>query len=392
MSTDTGRIVLVSQVFPPARGGSGRWLWELYRRLSDDVHVLTSTGDGTETFDLTQSLAIERCDWRFPSWSVASLGGARAYVRAYRRLAALVGQSHANVVHCAKALPEGLLGLFACWRHGTSYCCYVHGEELTLARASRDLTWLTRLVLSRAALVVANSTNTQRLLDEDWHVSSRVVVMHPGVDTTRFVPRPLSADIRAKLGWTGRRVVLTVGALQKRKGQDMMLRALPAIRMAQPDVLYVMAGEGWERDYLERIVDELQLRDSVQFREVTTDAELAECYQQCDLFALPNRRVGWDIEGFGIVLLEAQACGKAVLAGRSGGTADTLIPGVTGELVDCETPEPLANAVVTLLRDPARLETMGTRGRAHMIERFDWSVLVRQATSLFASMGRSITQ
>jgi phosphatidylinositol alpha-1,6-mannosyltransferase len=151
-------------------------------------------------------------------------------------------------------------------------------------------------------------------------------------------------------------------------------------------VLYVMAGEGWERDYLARIVDELRLGDSVQFREVMTDEELAECYQQCDLFALPNRRVGWDIEGFGIVLLEAQACGKAVLAGRSGGTADTLIPGETGELVDCETTEPLANAVVTLLRDPARLETMGTRGRALMVERFDWSVLMRQATSLFAEI------
>jgi phosphatidylinositol alpha-1,6-mannosyltransferase len=127
----------------------------------------------------------------------------------------------------------------------------------------------------------------------------------------------------------------------------------------------------------------------VQFREVRTDAELAEYYQQCDLFALPNRRVGWDIEGFGIVLLEAQACGKAVLAGRSGGTADTLLPGVTGELVDCETPEPLANAVVALLCNPARLQAMGTRGRALMVERFDWSVLVSQAVSIFSSARRS---
>jgi phosphatidylinositol alpha-1,6-mannosyltransferase len=378
--------LLLSDVFPPRKGGSGRWLWELYRRLQDDVHVLTSTGDQTKEFDRTQSLAITRCDWQFPSWSPVNVAGARAYMRVYRHLARVVGRSRPDAIHCAKALPEGLLGLLAHWRHGTPYCCYVHGEELTLARASHDLAWLTRLVLSRAALVVANSTNTQRLLNEDWRIASHVVVMHPGVDTTRFVPKPPSADIRAKLGWTGRRVVLTVGALQKRKGQDMMLRALPAIRAAQPEVLYVMAGEGWERDYLARIVDELRLGDSVQFREVMTDEELAECYQQCDLFALPNRRVGWDIEGFGIVLLEAQACGKAVLAGRSGGTADTLIPGETGELVDCETTEPLANAVVTLLRDPARLETMGTRGRALMVERFDWSVLMRQATSLFAEI------
>ena len=124
--------------------------------------------------------------------------------------------------------------------------------------------------------------------------------------------------MRARLEWTGRRVVLTVGALQKRKGQDMMIRALPAIRQRCPDVLYAIVGEGWERPYLESLVAELSVADLVQFRATPADDELIECYQQCDLFALPNRQVGWDFEGFGIVLLEAQACGKPVVTGQSG--------------------------------------------------------------------------
>src|SRR4029453_2663396 len=126
--------------------------------------------------------------------------------------------------------------------------------------------------------------------------------------------------VRKELGRTGRQVVLTVGALQKRKGQDMMIRALPAIRRRCPDVLYAMIGEGWERPYLDKLVADHGVGDLVQFRGTPTDDEMIRCYQQCDLFALPNRQVGWDLEGFGIVLIEAQACGKPVVAGTSGGT------------------------------------------------------------------------
>lgn len=114
------------------------------------------------------------------------------------------------------------------------------------------------------------------------------------------------------------------------------------------------------------------------------DEELIVCYQQCDVFALPNRQVGWDIEGFGIVLLEAQACGKAVLAGRSGGTVEAIQSGVTGELVPCEQPEPLAEAIVGLLSDPERRRAMGAAGRAWVLGRFDWPVLQRQATQMFS--------
>jgi len=173
--------------------------------------------------------------------------------------------------------------------------------------------------------------------------------------------------------------VLTVGALQKRKGQDMLIRALSAIRTRVPNVLYAIAGEGWEHRYLEALAREHGVDDIVQFRGAPRFAELVECYQQCDLFALPNRTIGWDFEGFGIVLLEAQACGKPVLAGRSGGTAETIQPGVTGELVDCETPEPLADAVAGLLNAPERLAEMGARAREWAVDRFDWRVLAREA-------------
>jgi len=207
--------------------------------------------------------------------------------------------------------------------------------------------------------------------------------MHPGVDTARFVPSPVDAEARQRLGWLNRRVILTVGALQKRKGQDMMIRALPALRARFPNVLYSIVGEGWEKTYLERLADELGVREMVQFRGVPSDSELVTCYQQCDVFALPNRQVGWDIEGFGIVLLEAQACGRPVITGASGGTSETIEPGETGLVVVCETVEPGVNAVSDILDHADRAAQLGVRGRERAVTQFDWRVLSRQAQALF---------
>jgi phosphatidylinositol alpha-1,6-mannosyltransferase len=206
------------------------------------------------------------------------------------------------------------------------------------------------------------------------------------VDTHAFVPAAPDAEVRAQLGWKDRLVVLTVGALQQRKGQDTMIRALPRLLQRHPNLLYSISGEGWERPRLEQLVNDLGLRAAVQFRGVPEDAELVRGYQQCDLFALPNRQVGWDFEGFGIVLLEAQSCGKAVVAGASGGTVETLIPGQTGFVADCSAPEGVAQAVGDALEAPERLVRMGQRAREWVVGRFDWSVLVPQAARIFGNV------
>jgi phosphatidyl-myo-inositol dimannoside synthase len=209
-----------------------------------------------------------------------------------------------------------------------------------LAHTSRELKWMTKRALRGAAGLVANSQNTRTLLTRDWGVpAERVHVLHPGVDTTKFVPAEQIVEVRKRLGWENRRVILTVGALQKRKGQDTLIQALPLLLKKFPELLYSIAGEGWERAYLDQLVSEHNLHSWVQFRGTPNDRELLDCYQQCQLFALPNRQVGWDFEGFGIVLLEAQACGQPLLTGDSGGTIETLNPGSTGVVVDCTQPE-----------------------------------------------------
>jgi phosphatidylinositol alpha-1,6-mannosyltransferase len=144
-----------------------------------------------------------------------------------------------------------------------------------------------------------------------------------------------------------------------------------------------LVGEGWERAYLEDLAAQCGVGDLVQFRGVLSDEDLLQCYQQCDVFALPNRQIAWDFEGFGIVLLEAQACGRPVIAGRSGGTSEAMRPSETGELVECDAPDELAIVASALLDDAKRRADLGTRGRQWVETTFDWGVLTRQALALF---------
>jgi phosphatidylinositol alpha-1,6-mannosyltransferase len=385
-------ILLLTEVFPPRKGGSGRWFWELYRRLAGvNVHVVAGHtaghSGGDASFDRAAPLPITRLPLYFKSWGLWDGRSLLEYARAFLALRPIVAGVKPDVIHCGKCLPEGLLAAtFQRWR-GIPFLTYVHGEELTLAHTSKQLTRLTHKVLRQSTRVIANSHHTKGILRNDWNVpEDRIVVLHPGVDTTRFVPAESRPDVRARLGWAGRRVILTAGALQKRKGQDMLIRALPAIRARCPDVLYCIVGEGWERAYLDQLVAEHGVANAVQFRPTPDDEELVECYQQCDLFALPNRQVGWDFEGFGIVLLEAQASGKPVIAGASGGTVETFTADVTGRLVNCESPDQLATAVCALLDDPKQRSKMGENARQWVVSRFDWSVLSAEAGRLFATV------
>jgi phosphatidylinositol alpha-1,6-mannosyltransferase len=382
--TPAGPVLLISEVFPPRTGGSGRWFFEVYRRIPRElVRVVAGEDPRQEEFDRTHDLALTRLPLTLPSWGVLNWGGFKGYWRAVRRLRRIVRAEGIRQVHCGRCLPEGLMALALRALTGARYLCYAHGEELNYAHHSRELRWLMRRVYRNADAVIANSHNTERMLLEEWAMPrERVHVLHPGVDTERFAPAPPDAEFRKAMGWGGRTVVLTVGRLQKRKGHDVMLRAMPALRRAVHDILYAVAGEGEEREPLRQLVADLGVGDCVQFVGEPDDRQLIRCYQQCDLFVLPNRQVGRDIEGFGMVLLEAQACGKPVVAGASGGTAETMSVPETGRIVPCDVPRGLEDLLPRLLTDREQLVRMGAAGRKRAVNLFDWEALSRQALSI----------
>lgn len=385
--------MLITETFPPKTGGSGRWFWEIYRRLPrEDFFIAAGEWPGQEEFDRQHDLQITRLALAFAELGIFSWSGLRGYGRAFFSILRLARTRHIDRVHCGRCLPEGWLAWLLKKAYGIPYICYVHGEEVKLAQgkddqgvmSSRQLRWITRHVLDQADFMIANSRNTEKILLDEWSLpAEKVRLLHPGVDCSRFTPAPRDPVLRQRLGWADRTVVLTVSRLQKRKGHDRMIQALATIRKSVPDVLYAIVGAGDERPHLEELIVREGVSAHVLFHGELPDDNIVECYQQCDVFVLANRQLGNDIEGFGMVLLEAQACGKPVVAGASGGTAETMSIPATGQVVPCEEPGPLAALLTELLSDPARRARMGDAARAWAVEHFDWSTLSRQAATIF---------
>ena len=380
------RQLLISEIFPPRTGGSGRWFWEIYQRLPREEYYVAPGETNVSMNESSQHpMIVSRLPLSLPDWGLRSTRGLRGYWRAWQAVSQVAREYRIDRLHCGRMLPEGWIAWLLKKSRGTPYLCYVHGEEASYGALSRELGWMMRRVLRGADLLIANSHNTARILREQWQVpDAKLRVLHPGVDTRQFTPAPRDREMRRRLGWDDRPVILTVGRLQTRKGHDMMLRALPAIAAQLPEVLYAIVGEGEERARLQTLIDELRLERHARLLGELQNEALTQAYQQCDLFVLPNRDIQGDIEGFGMVLLEAQACGRPVVAGDSGGTAETMQVGVTGLLLDCETPVELEQAIPTLLKDASRCRTMGEAGRQWVESRFAWPPLAEQAASLLA--------
>ena len=378
-------ILLLSAIFPPRHGGSGRWFWETYRRFpSKDVRICAGAHAGDKEFDREHNVDISRVNLTLPQWGLKSLQGLWGYGRIFLLLRKRIKADAVREIHAGRCLPEGWVAWMLNRAMGINYTVYVHGEDVQSAAQSRELTWMVNRVFSRAERVVANSQNSKRILVGDWNLDARLVsVLNPGVDVRRFVPAQSNHRVRESLGWGNRKVVLTVGRLQKRKGHDRMIEAIREIKSDFPNILYSIVGGGEELESLEQLVMANSLDDFVQFRGESDDGELVHCYQQCDIFVLPNREVDGDIEGFGMVLLEAQACGKAVIAGDSGATAETMRIPETGCIVDCETSGPLANALREFLLDEELCERMGAAGREWTENQFSCDSLADQAWRLF---------
>jgi phosphatidylinositol alpha-1,6-mannosyltransferase len=184
------------------------------------------------------------------------------------------------------------------------------------------------------------------------------------------------------MGWSGKRVLLTVGRLQRRKGQDFLIKSMPALLNEFPDLFYAVVGRGECYDELISLVDQHKLHDNVCVYPDMDDEALIKCYQQCDIFILPNRTIDNDIEGFGMVLVEAQVCGKPAIAGDSGGTRETMNIGKTGYVIDCSSTENLLSGLSPILRNPEIVD-----GEVDIADyakkRFNWDQHVAKAKRLF---------
>ena len=214
---------------------------------------------------------------------------------------------------------------------------------------------------------------------------SKLVQIAPGIDVDHFVPTD-SSKLRAELGLTNKSVIISVGRLVHRKGQDKLIAALPEIKAAVPNVHLVLVGVGPHQDYLEKLALKLSVSDCVTFIGRINYAELPRYICLGDIFAMPSRSrfFGLEVEGLGIVYLEASACGLPVVGGKSGGAPDAVLIGETGLVVDGTKPAEIAGACIELLINPELSALMGATGRAWIIENWRWDIWATKYAALLA--------
>jgi phosphatidylinositol alpha-1,6-mannosyltransferase len=221
-----------------------------------------------------------------------------------------------------------------------------------------------------------------RSLSED--AASAMVKIAPGIDSAHFAPQSSAIELRQSLGLANKKVIVSVGRLVHRKGQDLLITALPQILQHHSDAHVLLIGAGPHKKHLEDLVEKFSVQDAVTFVGRIQDADLPRYICVGDIFAMPSRTrlAGLEVEGLGIVYLEASACGLPVIAGKSGGAPDAVLEGETGITVDGRDPAAIASAVKYLFDDPMRAKEMGQRGREWIISDWRWDVWATKFTDL----------
>jgi phosphatidylinositol alpha-1,6-mannosyltransferase len=382
----SNKTLVLTENFPPLSGGSGRWFWELYSRLPKEDYLIVAddTPEGRD-FDKSHDLNIIRIPLKSTEWGLKSLKGLKFYYSCFKALRQVIKDHNITKIHTGRVIHEGVTAWLLSLFYKIKYVCYVHGEDVETAATSREHNFMVQRVCNRAQYLVCNSNNSATILKRLGYAhDNKIRVMHPGVDAEQFYPVEEDPKFKKSKGWMNKKVIITVGRLQQRKGQDMMIKAMPLILEEHPNTMYAIIGRGECKSQLKELIVELNLDENVQLLDEISDSEMIKCYQQCDLFILPNRTIENDIEGFGMVLAEAQACAKPVIAGDSGGTKETMVINETGYVIDCTSKENIANKLNELLHDIPSLVNTGKLGREHILRKLDWKALTVQAKQIFS--------
>jgi phosphatidyl-myo-inositol dimannoside synthase len=379
-------VVIVTERFPPGLGGSGVLLENVYKRLGGLQPTVLTEVPKEVVGSPSRAFRYVHIPIAGDHWGITRLSSLARRIRLAWRLQRECAARPA-IVHCGRALPEGLAALLVRRLFGgPPYLCWTHGEELEYLARSRELKFLLSLVHRGAAAVVANCRNTARQLASAGVPADKIHVVYPGVDVARFSSGTSHASVRSRFAGDGELLMLTVGRLQRRKGHDLALRALARLRDMLPNLRYVIVGDGQERPRLERCVAEARLEDRVHFVGAVQDEELPGYYAAADLFVHPNRVHESDVEGFGIVFLEAAAAGVPTIGGRSGGVPEAIEEGVTGLLVSGEDEAELAAAIRSLADSAPLRRRMGDAGRARASRLFTWERAAAQIAAIHRSL------
>ncbi len=364
-------VLFVTNDFGPRAGGIETFVIGLIeRRPIGQTIVYTSAQAGSEEYDKAWksqfgvTVVRDRAKILLPTPRVA------------RNVARIIKESDVQVAAFGAAAPLGLLSSSMKRAGVQKTVALTHGHEVWWAKV-----FPFNLALRKIGTTVDSLTYlgefTQRAIARSLSKGSaeKMIKIAPGIDVDHFSPQD-SSQLRRNLRLENKRVIVSVGRLVHRKGQDHLIQALPEILKSVPDAHILMVGQGPYLSHLKKLVEDLNLVDHVSFIGRIQYAQLPQYICVGDVFIMPSRSrfFGLEVEGLGIVYLEASACGLPVIAGSSGGAPDAVLEGVTGIVVDGENNNEIAAAAIKLLNDLDGARAMGLAGREWIIENWRWEI------------------
>jgi phosphatidylinositol alpha-1,6-mannosyltransferase len=364
------KILCISNDFGPRAGGIETFVIGLIERMPrNSVVVFTSSQEGSAPFDTK---------WMSEYGVEVIRDSSRILLPSFRigvKVRALVKARAITTVFFGAAAPLALLSQGLRKAGVTHIVALTHGHEVWWSKVW-PFSWVMRRIgngvdqltfLGEFTRAKISGALTQRARDA-------MVKIAPGIDTDHFAPRSDTGVLRNQLGLADKKVIVSVGRLVHRKGQDTLIEALPEIITRVPQAHILFIGDGPYKEYLVKRAHQLGVFQNITFIGRITYTELPRYICVGDIFAMPSRSrlAGLEVEGLGIVYLEASACGLAVIGGQSGGAPDAVLEGETGFAVDGTSSAAVADAAITLLSQPELAARMGAQGREWILAQWQW--------------------
>lgn len=366
------KILCITNDFGPRAGGIETFVIGLIERLpKNSVTVFTSAQDGSAPFDAAWKhdygveVIRDRTHILLPT------------VRVGRKVRAIAQEGGFTTVFFGAAAPLALLAQGLRKAGVTRIVALTHGHEVWWSKVW-PFSWALRRIGDGVDHLTYLGDFTRRNISQvlTQSASDAMVKIAPGIDTEHFAPRADAAELRRELGLADKKVIVSVGRLVHRKGQDRLIESLPEILTQIPQAHILFVGDGPYKEHLVKRAQQLSMTSHITFIGRIQYAELPGYICVGDIFAMPSRSrlAGLEVEGLGIVYLEASACGLAVIGGKSGGAPDAVLDGETGYAVDGTSPTAIAQAAITLLSQPELSARMGARGREWIVGQWRWNM------------------
>jgi len=384
--------LLLAEVFPPEKGGIQTWAYQLAKHYEDEMIVITPPFEDCTSFDQNVDFKIIRAGHRpmnstldqaiGKSANLINPGSGPEMISAYQWLSnAFKLINKVKSIHCVHIRSSYLAFLFKKW-FNIPYFIYAHGLELASVLNNDSKKNFYSHLLKEASLVFTNSNYTSQIVSKFGVNKKNIKEIPLGVNYSKFRPELDTSRLKKRYNLKGdEKIIFSVSRLVKRKGFDIALQAFAKI--ADRNVKYIIGGSGPEEKNLKKLIGDLKVSDRVIFTGRIKEEELPLYFNLCDLFIMPSRELeGGDVEGFGIVYLEAGACQIPVIGGKSGGVPSAIVDGITGYLVEPKNINEIREKMEKILNDEDLADRMGKAARKRIEEKYNWQNSVRLVKKL----------